>query len=185
MSEAAQLLTHLVSDLIRAEVGATRAFDPDLLSKFKNDPEKVMADYGLGEEAGAALFTMDRQFIAEFMLKEILATPAPPADGLWSDPIPRIESVEPNVLVAGPAQVLKLDADCVMSTAEVHLVSIRSFNHIVARPNFNPSPPKLTDEKLSITFDLTGASSGDYKVQIYNTPSSSPMVADEVVTIKE
>jgi hypothetical protein len=183
MSKSSTLLMHLVADLIRAEAGVSKPIPADLLADFKRDPESVMVKYGLSEEARTILFTMDRQLIGEFVLQEILRTPAPPPQQLWSDPLPSIKAVKPNQLVSASGQTLRITADCVLSSAEVHLVSQDSFNHFIAKPRFEPSPPRLADEDLVATFDLSDAVPDDYRVLLYNTPNAPPLEAQEVVTV--
>lgn len=99
MSNARTLLLYLVADLMRAEVGAPIPKFDNLIEDFKKDPEKVMTAYGVDDDARVVLFTMDRQLIGEYLRQEVLRTPAPPPVSLWAEPLPRIQSVEPKVLV--------------------------------------------------------------------------------------
>lgn len=181
---ASQLLLHLVADLVRAEVNRPRPDFPNgLIDAFKKNPEEVMNAYGLEAEARFALFTMDRQVIAYYILQELLRTPAPPPPKLWSDPSSKISGFAPPELVAAPGQRLTIQCDCVMSTAEVHLVAYDTFQHYVTRPTFDPFPPNLMDQKVIATFDLTGARLDEYWVEIYNSPGAVPVKASDLLKV--
>src|ERR1043166_6120709 len=164
MYDPKKLLLYLVADLIRAEGNVAIPCDKNLLDAFAKDPQSVMTRYGLSSEARDVLFTMDRQLIGQFILQEILRTPAPPPRDLWSDPLPRIISAVPPKLTAAPGQKLEIRADCVLESAEVHLVSANHFNHFVAKPVFKQEPITLKNEELAAIFDLSGAALGDYYV---------------------
>lgn len=179
-----KLLSFLVADLIRAETEAPKVSYEDLLKAFKENPEAVMAAYGLSDEARRTLFTMDRELISRFMSDEILTTPAPPPKTLWGDPVAQITSVSPNALDAAEGQVVTVMGDCVLSSAVIHLESLASFNHIVGgKPTFDPMPLRLEDQTMVATFDLSQAAPGEYRVLVYNTEKSSPLQSKEIVTI--
>jgi hypothetical protein len=183
MADPKTLLLHLVADLIRADVNGTIPVIKDLVNAFKKDPESVMAAYGISEEARSVLFTMDRQLIGEHVYQELLRTPGPTPQDLWSDPVPLITNVKPDKLQAAPGQQLVLMADCVLSSAEVHLMSDDRLNHFVAKPTFNPIPLRLKDETLTAMFDLSGAAADDYHVLVYNAPDAAPLRAKRLIKI--
>jgi hypothetical protein len=181
VTDRKKLTLSLVADLVRADAYATTtpAID-NLMTKFAAEPEAVIAAYELDPASRQVLLTKDRAAIGEHIRLELIETPSPPKKDLWAEPLPKV-LVPPTTLVAAPNQTLTLQVDCVLADAELHLRSADHLNHVVFPLDL--AAPKVRDNVLKLTLNLSGVTPDDYWVLIYNTRTLGPIVGDETIKV--
>lgn len=172
----------LIADLIRSDSGVPVPAISGLLAKLASEPGPVMDAYGLDATSREALSSKERAVIGERIRLELLETPSPPPTTLWADPRPSVVvAADTTKLFAAPGQILRLQVDCVLADAEIHLRSVDHDNHIVVPLHL--ATAKLRDNKVTLTLDLSGVVPDDYSVLIYNSRMLGPIVGTRSVNV--
>jgi hypothetical protein len=167
----AGMLLRLLSDLMH---------DDKLRRRFNAEPYTLMSEYGLSADARAALYTMDRDQIGDFVKDEIKVWPFPPGwdvteedpdcqgSGLYPDPKPTIIKVKPDNKAQGKFE-LTIKGEGFTRDATVVLI------HRATKATVIGTTPKVTGTyrccHLTAQFDFSTAAKGAYDIEVDNSPT--------------
>jgi hypothetical protein len=163
------LLLYMVADLMR---------DASKQGAFVEDPEAVMNSYGLSDHQRSVFYSMSAPRIGEYLREEFTAN-APLQGGAavlpdWPVPDPQVRSFEPRAGTPGARVALTIRGEGLLPSAAVRLIP-RGGEAAPVMGAVSGVKGTFREAEMSATFDLSGAATGEYRVEVANGGDVPPL----------